>query len=389
MAASTIMIVDDEIIIARELESRLRKLGYDVPGIAASGKEAIHLAEATAPDLVLMDIVLKGEIDGIEAATEIRKQRSVPVIYLTAYTDETTLRRARITEPFGYIVKPFSERELRANIEMALYKHNMDQRLRENEQWLAAALGSIGDGVIATDVRGRVRFMNRVAQQLTGWPQEDVINRDVREVFLIIEAKTGQPVKNPGFDAMEKGEPAILAIDTILVDRTGAALPIDDCAAPIRDVTGEVSGSVIVFRDISERRRLEEHLRQAQKMEAIGQLAGGIAHDFNNIMTIITGFSEILLTQDGLADEQQELVRNIHEAGMRASSLTQQIMAFSRNQMLVPRVLNLNKFIHDISSMVRRLLGSSIEFVIDSSAGPRPSVGRSDAAHAGGPQLGG
>jgi signal transduction histidine kinase len=124
------MIVDDEIIIARELEVRLTTLGYEVIGLAVSGDEAITLACKTCPDLVLMDINLKGDMDGIESATEICSRFSVPIIYLTAFADEKTLERARKTEPYGYIVKPFNERELQANIEMALYKHESEIRMQ-------------------------------------------------------------------------------------------------------------------------------------------------------------------------------------------------------------------------------------------------------------------
>jgi CheY-like chemotaxis protein len=109
-AAARILIVEDEIIIARELEARLQGMEYEVVGIASSGREAIALAEEARPDLVLMDIVLKGDIDGIEAAEEIRRRLRLPVIFVSAYTDPETLRRAKITEPFAYIVKPFSER---------------------------------------------------------------------------------------------------------------------------------------------------------------------------------------------------------------------------------------------------------------------------------------
>lgn len=137
MSRPKILIVEDEIIIARELEARLAAMGYDVPGIASSGKVALELALETQPDLVLMDIVLKGDMDGIETAAEIRCRLSTPIIYLTAFTDEKTLGRAKITEPFGYIVKPFAERELRANIEMALYKHEAEKKLRNVEKWFA------------------------------------------------------------------------------------------------------------------------------------------------------------------------------------------------------------------------------------------------------------
>jgi len=207
--------------------------------------------------------------------------------------------------------------------------------------------------------------MNSLAEQLTGWTLADAIGRDMKEVFEIVEEGTRQPVQNPALEALAKGESITLAPNTILIAKSGSEYPIDDSGAPIRDVGGRISGAVLVFRDVTERCRLEEHLRQAQKMEAIGRLSGGIAHDFNNIMTVITGFSELLLAEDHPHPQRQEFVRNIHDAGMRAASLTQQIMAFSRKQMLVPTVLNLNTVVRDMGVMVKRLIGSNIEFVAE------------------------
>lgn len=125
-----ILVVEDEVIIARELQSRLQELDYDVPDIAVSGEEAIEKAERLQPDLVLMDIHLKGAMDGIGAAEALQVERAVPVVYLTAYADDETVRRARLTGPFGYLLKPFQTKELQTTIEMALYKHEMEMKLR-------------------------------------------------------------------------------------------------------------------------------------------------------------------------------------------------------------------------------------------------------------------
>ncbi|MGL4550887.1 MAG: response regulator, partial [Gemmataceae bacterium] len=287
MTPATILVVEDERIIAKGIEKRLQAMGYAVAGLAATGEEAVGAAAELRPDLILMDISLGGGMDGVEAAGLIRRQCDLPVVYLTAFSDPATLQRAKVTEPFGYVLKPYEDKDLQTAIEIGLYKHRMDRRTRENEQWLAATLGSIGDGVIATDGEGRVRLMNALAERLTGWAQADAVGRDTREVFRIVHEKTRVPVADPVLEALRTGEAVALAPDTVLVGRGGAELPIDDSAAPIRDVHGRVVGAVLVFRDITERRRLEEHLRQALKMEAIGRLAGGIAHDFNNIMTII------------------------------------------------------------------------------------------------------
>lgn len=132
MAKARIMVVEDEAITVKDLQMTLQELGYEVPAVASTEKEAVQKAEEHKPDLVLMDIALDGEMDGIKAADQIRKRFDIPVVYLTAHADERTLESAKVTEPFGYIVKPFNDKELLSNIEMALYKHGVDKKLREN-----------------------------------------------------------------------------------------------------------------------------------------------------------------------------------------------------------------------------------------------------------------
>src|SRR5512136_2513299 len=161
-----ILVVEDELIIAKGIEKRLIALGYSVIDIVPTGEEAVETALNEMPDLVLMDVCLQGRMDGVMAAEKIRSKADIPVIYLTAYADSDTLARAKITEPFGYIVKPFQDITLKSAIEMALYKHMMESRLRHSEQWLATILRSVGDAVIATDSRGAVSFMNPVAEKL-------------------------------------------------------------------------------------------------------------------------------------------------------------------------------------------------------------------------------
>src|SRR5207247_1216769 len=140
-------------------------------------------AEINRPELILKDIVLKGDIEDIETAAEIKSRYSIPIVYLTAYEDDKTLKRAKVTEPLGYILKPFEERYLRSSIEMALYKHAMENKLKESERWLATILKSVGDGVIVTDSESRVTFMNPVAEYLTGWALKDAFGRTLDKIF--------------------------------------------------------------------------------------------------------------------------------------------------------------------------------------------------------------
>lgn len=143
MKTTRILVVEDEQIVAEDLKMTLEGLGYNVAGIASSGERAIELADTEMPDLILMDIMLAGKIDGIAAASEIRGSHDIPVIYVTAYADSTLLDRAKLTEPYGYIVKPFNEREVQSNIEIALFKHRMEHEVKKRD----AILLALGFGV--------------------------------------------------------------------------------------------------------------------------------------------------------------------------------------------------------------------------------------------------
>jgi len=263
MAKARIMIVEDERIVAGDVKRILQNMGYAVPAVVSSGEEAIKRAQEENPDLVLMDIVLQGEMDGIEAARKIRSRLDIPVLYLTAYTNTGMLQRAKVTEPFGYIVKPFQERELHSNIEMALYKQKVQRKLKESEQWLSTTLKSIGDGLIATDGKGFVRFMNPVAEALTGWKQEEALGKDAAEVFHIINEKARSLTESPVAKALRNGVALSLTIHELLITKDGTEIPIDGSAAPIRDVKGTIVGVILAFRDITERRKMEEALREA------------------------------------------------------------------------------------------------------------------------------
>ncbi len=262
MSKARVLIVEDEGIEAMDIQSRLTSMGFSAPEIAFSGKEALRKIEEARPDLVLMDIMLPGEMDGVMAAEYIRARFDIPVIYVTAYADEVTLQRAKITEPYGYIVKPFKERELHITIDMALYKHRVEKRLKESEKWLATTLKSIGDAVIATDDRGLITFMNPIAEGLTGWKLSESAGRNLTDIFRIIHRDTRIPVENPVLKVLAHGHIVGLANHTRLIARNGNEIPIDDSAAPIKDDRGDMLGVILVFRDITEREEAERKLTQ-------------------------------------------------------------------------------------------------------------------------------
>jgi diguanylate cyclase (GGDEF)-like protein/PAS domain S-box-containing protein len=260
---TNLLIVEDEKIVARDLQSALEDLGYCVPAIANTGTIAIQKASELQPDLILMDIRLLGEMDGISTAQTIREQLDIPVVYLTAHSDESTLARAKLTHPYGYLIKPFEERELRAVVEVALYKHEMERRLKENAQWLSTVLNSIGDGVLTTDAAGKVTMLNPVAEKLTGWSCEEALNKPSTEVFQLIHETNRKIIANPIQESLLTGQIVTLPPLTLLVRKDGIEIPIDDSVAPItlhrgtapiQDGKGHITGAVVIFRDVTEQR---------------------------------------------------------------------------------------------------------------------------------------
>lgn len=251
MALATILVVEDENIVAKDLQNRLTTMGYSVPATAASGEEALRKAAEMRPDLALLDIHLKGEMDGIETAEQMRELFDIPPIYLTAYTDPGTLRRARITEPYGYIVKPYDERELHSAIEMALYRHKAESKLKLSEQWLAAVLDHTADAVIGASKAGLVTFMNPVAERLTGWKREAATGREATAVFQTIHGDTREAAENPVSEVLRKGAEVRLSSGLAVLGRDGRETPVAGRATPVHDERGVLAGVLLVLRQAS------------------------------------------------------------------------------------------------------------------------------------------
>jgi diguanylate cyclase (GGDEF)-like protein/PAS domain S-box-containing protein len=262
MAKARILVVEDEVIVAHDLQATLTRLGYEAPAPCASGEAALACLEEVHPDLVLMDIHLAGKMDGIATAARVRERMDVPIVYLTAHSDEATFRRANVTEPYAYILKPFEERELTIAIDVALYRHTVEGKLRQVERWLASTLESMGDAVIAADAEGRVTFANEVAESLTGWDRGAALGRRLDEVLFLVDAETRAPVADL-MGRVVSQETVIEIGDCLLVARDGRERPVDDSAAPIRDAAGNVIGVVVVFRDVGARKQVEERLHHA------------------------------------------------------------------------------------------------------------------------------
>ena len=240
---------------------------------------------------------------------------------------------------------------------------------RESRQLLSSTLSSIADAVVATDREGRITFLNAVAETLTGWTRGEARGKPASEVLRLIDETTRQSVENPLARALR--DRVMVATDehTALVSRSGAEVPIEHSASPVRDDAGGLRGAILVFRDISKRRQLEEQATHAQKMEAVGRLAGGVAGDFNNVLTVITGYAELLHAEVPATNPMRRFVDEIAHAGERAAALTRQLRAFSGGAAVQPRVLDLNTVVSGMESLLRRTLGSNIELILLTSPG--------------------
>jgi PAS domain S-box-containing protein len=255
MSNTKVLIVEDETIVAMDIKNRLENLKYIVTATAFSGEDAIKLTAETCPDIVLMDIMLDKNMDGVEVAEKIRELFGIPVIYLTAYADEKTLSRAKLTKPFGYILKPFEEMELHAAIEIAIYNHDLERELNESKKWLHAALNSIGDAVIATDKEGIIKLINPFAQAITGWKEEDAFDKPLGTIFNVINGDAGEKAEDPRIKVIREGIFYGLASNTILIRNDGKEIPVDIIGSTIKDDRENIIGLIFTFYDITERKR--------------------------------------------------------------------------------------------------------------------------------------
>jgi diguanylate cyclase (GGDEF)-like protein/PAS domain S-box-containing protein len=305
--ATKVMVVEDEVVIAMDTRNQLEDFGYDVVANAYSGEQALTEARLHRPQIVIMDIVLDGGVDGITAAKSIVNKLHIPVIFLTAYSDPETLRRAKNSGASSYLIKPYRFAELHACIEVALHKHQMERKLKESQQWFAKTLHCISDAVIATDADGKIRFMNPISEALTGIQFGKAKGKPINQILLLLDQKNRERVENPVSRALETCSVTSIGFPALLVSQSGQEIPVEDGAAPILDDDGTLLGAVMVFKDITQRCEIESLLRDSEErfssafdFAAIGMALVAVDGRYlqvNSSLTHILGYTkEELLT---------------------------------------------------------------------------------------------
>ncbi|WP_127806329.1 response regulator [Hydrogenophaga sp. NH-16] len=358
-----ILVVEDESIVAFNLQQRLSMLGYDVPAIAVSGQESIDLVSQMRPDLVLMDIHIQGDMDGIEVAAKLRETHAVPVIYLTAYSEDSTLERARRTRPYGYLLKPFSERELHATIQMAFERQRLENELNDSRRLLQQALDAASLGVMELDKNTSTITPSPRTADLIGWPRDQPMT--LANLLERVDAAERDAIAGKLHDCLENRRHFSEEFRVLAEGATPRWIKIDAGHVSDRRVTG-------VVQDVSERKQSELRLKTLneslenlvtartdqlnQSLKELEAFSYSVAHDLRAPVRAIIGLSEMLVqTQPTRFDPDGiDLVQRIAATGQRMWALIDALLHMARlNQVPMQlRVVDISGIAGEIASQL-------------------------------------
>lgn len=371
-----ILIFEDEVIAALDIKISLEKLGFEVLSIVDTGKNAVYIIEELKPDLILMDIVLKGEIDGIETTELIKKRFDIPVVYLTAYSDKETFERAKLTEPYGFIVKPAGIYELKCNIENAFYKYKLENKLKKQ----ADLLNLTHDAIIVHDMKDKITFWNHGAQERYGWREEEVLGKITHDLlkteFSDSLTETCERFLNKGY---WEGE-------LIHRKRNGEKIIVSSRWALQKDENEVPIGFMEINSDITERKKAEESLKKAHdKLELkvqertdelnilvdelkrsndeLKQFAYVISHDLQEPLRTIASFTQLLRRryEHELDEDADEFIDYIVDGADRMQIMIKALLDYSRvntiNKEFKPS--NLNEIIYQTLNSLKIAIDES------------------------------
>jgi putative nucleotidyltransferase with HDIG domain/PAS domain S-box-containing protein len=255
--AKKILIVEDDATTSIIIRKFITDFGYEVAGKAATGAEAIKSAFETNPDLILMDIQLEGDLDGIDASLKIKENSNTPIIFITSSTDTATIERVAKINSYGYIIKPIDKNDLKVSIQMAFLRHKMDKKIDENQQKFSTILNCMADSVFVTDYDGYLTYANSIAKSILGKNDSEILNRLLLDV-VSIEKGLYEQIENCSF----------------IISAAGEKIPVDYTASPVKDAKDNIFGTVLVMRNISERIKIELKLKES--LQNMRKTMGGV-----------------------------------------------------------------------------------------------------------------
>ena len=376
MSKARILIVEDSIIVTIHLQTTLENEGYTVIGKCDYAENALEIIEHERPDVVLMDIMLAGDMDGIEAAAIIKRDYGVPVIYITALTDRDTIQRAKITEPYGYLTKPFQDREIFTVIEMALYKHTIEQDLRQSEERYFSTVNSISDSVIVIDRDYCITYMNPSAESNVQWTREQAIAKPIFEVMQLQDMITSEFPVNPIQCSLTGLSLNVLPDNLILIGRNGNQHPIGESSlSPLYDNKANFNGLIIVFKDITEKKEYERLVKDLEKHRKAALLEGQDKERSRIAKDLHDGLGQML---NAIKMNASVIVKNHSEASMLYQLIDEAIQESVRiSENLLPAKLkdfDLATCLRSLCKQVARTSEASVDFV---SSGTRMDIKQS------------
>ncbi|MBS3819430.1 response regulator [bacterium] len=349
-----ILIVEDEILVAQDIQRILEHFGYSISSAVSRTEDTLREIQKNRPDLVLMDIKLGDETNGIDITKRIQERFDIPIIYITALIDEKTFQRAKETDPYGYIYKPVEERELNAAVEMALYKHSMKKKMMESEQKYRQLFEMSQDAIYIT--RNEVIVdVNQAFLDLFRTTKEKILGESIKNMYSFPEdiLKLKKEMEKKGF---------VKDYGIKLKRMDGKEMDCLTTTSFRKDKNGENIGMQGIIRDITEQRRAEkekEKLRnqliQSEKMAALGTMASGIAHEFNNLIQILRGHTEFA-QQTKKEEHVNEAMDVVLKSSDRASDIVKDLLTYSRNETVEKEKVEVVDIVESVLSLVEEQL---------------------------------
>jgi two-component system cell cycle sensor histidine kinase/response regulator CckA len=375
MIKGNLLIVEDDYVVAANLQTELEEMGYRIMGMVPSGEKAMEHVRTERPELVLMDIKLQGAIDGVETAVRLRQAYNIPSVFLTAYAENGILERAKGSEPYGYLVKPYEHRELRATIEMALYKAKQDRQLKltfEKLELFRTIAEASQEAIAISQPDGSLIYINPAHERLFGRSFTESLGSNYRDCY---PPKTIEILNDKVDPMLKRGHSWEGELEA--VGANGRRMMLWERVDTIRDAEGRMAYVFRLMHDVTDKKHAEERRKeierqhlQAQKLETIGTLVGGIAHDFNNLHGIVAGGLELALLQLPATAALREPLSHAFQASLRARDLTRQLLAYAGKGQYLPIRFNLNELVAEKLSFLRSLIPKSTGLNVELSFEP-------------------